>query len=76
VVTSSRNPRSLPPAQVEALARRVAPAVPVEAAPDPARALDRARELAGEAGAVVATGSIYLVADLVRAPGAARASAL
>ena len=39
--------------------------------PDPRAALARARELAGPDGAVVATGSIYLVADLVSAPGSA-----
>jgi dihydrofolate synthase / folylpolyglutamate synthase len=36
----------------------------------------RARELAGPDGAVVATGSIYLVADLLAEPGARRRSAL
>jgi dihydrofolate synthase / folylpolyglutamate synthase len=35
-----------------------------------------AQELAGEDGAVVATGSIYLVADLLAAPGTRRRSAL
>jgi dihydrofolate synthase/folylpolyglutamate synthase len=38
--------------------------------------VDRARALAGENGAVVATGSIYLVADLLSEPGRRRASAL
>ena len=41
---------------------------------DPRAAVERARALAGPGGAVVATGSIYLVADLVREEGAARAS--
>src|SRR5205085_789725 len=41
---------------------------------DPRRAVARARELAGPTGAVLATGSIYLIADLVREPGRARAS--
>jgi dihydrofolate synthase/folylpolyglutamate synthase len=36
----------------------------------------RAQELAGPGGAVVATGSIYLVADLLSPPGARRSSAL
>jgi hypothetical protein len=36
--------------------------------------VERARELAGPGGAVVATGSIYLIADLVRARPDARAS--
>ena len=39
------------------------PRRPIE--PDPHRALARARELAGPEGAVLATGSIYLVADLL-----------
>jgi dihydrofolate synthase/folylpolyglutamate synthase len=38
--------------------------------------LERAKELAGPEGAVLATGSIYLIADLVREPGMARASML
>jgi dihydrofolate synthase/folylpolyglutamate synthase len=41
------------------------------AAGDPHVALERARELAAaEGGVVLATGSIYLVADLLRPPGA------
>jgi dihydrofolate synthase/folylpolyglutamate synthase len=36
----------------------------------------RARELAGPGGSVLATGSIYLVADLLAEPGRRRASAL
>ena len=47
-----------------------------EIEPDPRRAVERARALAGPAGTVLATGSIYLVADLLSAPGARRASAL
>ena len=49
---------------------------PSEIVRDPRAALERARELAGADGAVLATGSIYLVADLLAAPGARRASAL
>jgi dihydrofolate synthase/folylpolyglutamate synthase len=37
--------------------------------PDPRRALARARELAGPDGVVLATGSIYLIADLLRTGG-------
>ena len=47
-----------------------------EIEPDPRRAVERARELAGPNGTVLATGSIYLVADLLSAPGERRASAL
>ena len=34
---------------------------------DPRRAVALAKELAGEDGVVLATGSIYLIADLLRA---------
>jgi dihydrofolate synthase / folylpolyglutamate synthase len=43
---------------------------------DPRAAVARGRELAGPDGLVVATGSIYLVADLLRPAGAGRASML
>ena len=36
---------------------------------DPRRAVALAKELAGEDGVVLATGSIYLIADLLRPPG-------
>jgi dihydrofolate synthase/folylpolyglutamate synthase len=49
---------------------------PAEVVGDAHAAVERARELAGPDGAVIATGSIYLVAELVRADGAERASAL
>jgi dihydrofolate synthase / folylpolyglutamate synthase len=75
VFTVSANRRSLPPATLASLAAQLgAPAAEVE--PDARAALARARELAGPDGAVVATGSIYLVADLASAPGTRRASAL
>jgi dihydrofolate synthase / folylpolyglutamate synthase len=47
-----------------------------EIVPDPLAALERARALAGEGGAVVAAGSIYLLADLLAERPAARASTL
>jgi dihydrofolate synthase / folylpolyglutamate synthase len=75
VFTASSNRRSLPPATLASLAAQLgAPAPEVE--PDARAALARARDLAGPDGAVVATGSIYLVADLASPPGARRASAL
>jgi dihydrofolate synthase/folylpolyglutamate synthase len=76
VFTTSANPRALPPATLASLAGQLDHAVAVETERDPRRALERARSLAGPAGAVVATGSIYLVADLLSAPGTRRASAL
>jgi dihydrofolate synthase/folylpolyglutamate synthase len=75
VFTASRNPRALSPATLASLAGQLGgPAGEIE--PDPARAVERARELAGPGGAVVATGSIYLIADLLSDPGRRAASAL
>jgi dihydrofolate synthase / folylpolyglutamate synthase len=62
VATSSSNPRALPAEELAALA---APRFEtVESGPDPVMALSRARELAGPEGAVLVTGSLYLLADL------------
>jgi dihydrofolate synthase/folylpolyglutamate synthase len=70
VFTRSSNRRALSPGTLAHLAERP-DAVTVG---DPKAALERAKELAGPTGAVLATGSIYLIADLVRAPGEARVS--
>jgi len=75
VFTRASNPRSLSPGTLESLARQL-DGPPAETVADQRRAVARAQELAGPGGAVVATGSIYLIADLVREPGAARASTL
>jgi dihydrofolate synthase/folylpolyglutamate synthase len=75
VFTRASNPRSLPTGTLETLATQLG-GPPAETASDPRAAVARARELAGPDGAVVATGSIYLIADLVREPGVARASTL
>jgi dihydrofolate synthase / folylpolyglutamate synthase len=62
VATSSQNARALP---AEEVARRARPFFDrVETAADPGDALARARELAGDDGAVLVTGSLYLLADL------------
>jgi dihydrofolate synthase/folylpolyglutamate synthase len=75
VFTSSRNPRALSPATLASLAEQLGgPAS--EIVRDPRRAVARAQELAGPDGAVLATGSIYLVADLLGDPARRRASAL
>lgn len=76
VLTRCANPRALSPATLASLAQQVAPGVATETVPVPADAVARARELAADGGAVLATGSIYLIADLVRDPAAARASTL
>ena len=75
VFTRSRNPRSLSPATLVSLSAKL-DGPPAETIGDPAAAVERARELAGPDGAVIATGSIYLIADLVRDPAVARASTL
>jgi dihydrofolate synthase / folylpolyglutamate synthase len=75
VCTASRNPRALPPATLASLVEQLS-GPPAEVVRDPRAAVERARELAGPGGAVLATGSIYLVADLVGEPGRRRASAL
>ena len=75
VFTRSQNPRSLPPATLVTLAAQLG-GPPAEAVADPRAAVARAREIAGPEGAVVATGSIYLIADLVRDQSHARASRL
>src|SRR5207302_2989881 len=73
VFTSNPNPRALPPATLQSLARQLEFTGPVEVVGDAVRALARARELAGPAGVVLASGSIYLVAGLAHARRAARA---
>jgi len=75
VFTRCANPRALSPATLESLASKLG-GPPSETVADPRAALGRARELAGPDGAVLATGSIYLVADLVRDEAVARASTL
>jgi dihydrofolate synthase / folylpolyglutamate synthase len=43
---------------------------------DPSRALDEARTAAGPDGVALVTGTIYLIADLLRPEGAERRSTL
>jgi dihydrofolate synthase / folylpolyglutamate synthase len=75
VFTHPRNPRSLPPATLATLAEKLG-GPPGETIVRPRSALDHARALAGPEGAVLATGSIYLIADLVRERADARSSTL
>jgi dihydrofolate synthase/folylpolyglutamate synthase len=75
VFTRSHNPRSLSPATLASLAEKL-DGPPSEIVAHPREAVARAQALAGAAGAVLATGSIYLVADLVREEAGARASTL
>jgi dihydrofolate synthase/folylpolyglutamate synthase len=75
VFTRPGNPRALSPATLVSLAEKLGGAS-VETVAGPQAAVARARELAGPDGAVLATGSIYLIADLVREDADARASTL
>jgi dihydrofolate synthase/folylpolyglutamate synthase len=77
VATVSRSARALP---ADELAARAQPFFErVEPVSDPVAALERGRELAGEQGAVLVTGSLYLLADLTvrlqRVPWGSSASA-
>jgi dihydrofolate synthase / folylpolyglutamate synthase len=71
IFTSSQNPRALPPPTLQSLAQQLgwASGPELELVRDPKAALRRARELAGSDGLVLATGSIYLIGDLL-APAA------
>ena len=75
VFTRSGHPRSLPPATLMTLCEQLG-GPPAEVVPDAHAAVGRARELAGADGAVLATGSIYFIAELVREDRTARASAI
>ncbi len=75
VFTRCSNPRALSPGTLESLSEKLGgPAA--ETVAGPRAALARAREIAGPEGAVLVTGSIYLIADLMRANVQSRASVL
>jgi dihydrofolate synthase/folylpolyglutamate synthase len=76
ICTAASSPRALPPATLASLAGQIGAGAPVvEVEPDPRGALARARERSA-GGVVLATGSIYLIADLLRPAGAGRGSIL
>lgn len=74
VCTANANPRTLSPATLHTVCERLGVEASIE--PDPSRALSRARELAGPGGVALATGSLYLLADLRRGSARRRASTL
>ncbi|MDP2711791.1 MAG: cyanophycin synthetase [Solirubrobacteraceae bacterium] len=76
VFTTNASPRALSPATLLSLAAQVGAPARTAVESDPRRAVALARELAGAGGVVLATGSIYLIADLVRPPDAGRGSSL
>jgi dihydrofolate synthase / folylpolyglutamate synthase len=75
VCTTNANPRALPPATLESLCHQLG-GPPTRTVADPQRALSEARAVAGPDGVALATGSIYLIADLLRPAGAERRSTL
>jgi dihydrofolate synthase / folylpolyglutamate synthase len=64
IATQPENPRSASPEEIQLAAVRTGSDVDVAA--DVASALERAKALAGPAGVVVITGSIYLVGEVMR----------
>jgi dihydrofolate synthase/folylpolyglutamate synthase len=69
VATQSSSPRALTADELGRVARSLegrweSSFASVEVEPDPVRAVERARELAGRDGGVLVTGSLYLLADL------------
>ena len=68
VFTQSANPRALPAGTLESLSGQLG-GPRARTIAEPRRALAAAREAAGPDGVAVATGSIYLIADLLRPEG-------
>jgi dihydrofolate synthase/folylpolyglutamate synthase len=69
VFTQSANPRALPAGTLESLSGQLS-GPPARMVAEPRPALAAARAAAGPDGVAVATGSIYLIADLLRPEGA------
>lgn len=67
VVTRPAIPKAVDPAVVHARLAAAFPALAPELEPDTAAALARAHALAGDAGAILVAGSLYLVGDVRRA---------
>jgi dihydrofolate synthase / folylpolyglutamate synthase len=75
ICTTNDNPRALPPDTLLSLCRQL-DGPPARTVSDPRRALREARAAAGPHGVALATGSIYLIADLLAPAGAERRSTL
>jgi dihydrofolate synthase/folylpolyglutamate synthase len=74
VTTRAQTPRALPPATLASLCHQLGYTGAVEIVGEARAALERAQTLAGPGGVALATGSIYLIADLLRPAGAARST--
>ena len=70
VLHGQPKPRALPPRRSRRWRGQIARRRRRETVPEAHAALARARELAGHDGVVLVTGSIYLIADLLRRRGA------
>ncbi|MGZ8633028.1 MAG: bifunctional folylpolyglutamate synthase/dihydrofolate synthase [Solirubrobacteraceae bacterium] len=75
ICTASANPRALSPGTLQSLCGQLG-GPPARTTPDPRQALEQARGAAGPDGVALATGTIYLIADLLRPAGAERRSML
>jgi dihydrofolate synthase/folylpolyglutamate synthase len=75
ICTASANPRALPPGTLQSLCGQLG-GPPARTVRDPRQALEEARSAAGPDGVALATGTIYLIADLLRPEGAERRSTL
>jgi dihydrofolate synthase/folylpolyglutamate synthase len=75
ICTASANPRALPPGTLQSLCGQLG-GPPARTVRDPRQALEEARSSAGPDGVALATGTIYLIADLLRPEGAERRSTL
>ena len=75
ICTASANPRALSPGTLQSLCGQLG-GPPARTTPDPRQALEQARAAAGPDGVALATGTIYLIADLLRPAGAERRSTL
>jgi len=64
VVTAVDSPRAMAPTELAALVQEVL-GIEAEVVVDSTKALTRAKELAGSDGAVIVTGSLYLVGDVL-----------
>lgn len=64
IVTRPSNPRAMDPAALAAVARTVAPGLPIDVEDDPGRAIERAWTQSPQ---IVVAGSIFLLADVMKA---------
>jgi len=69
ILTSANNPRAATPEEIREATARVATSTNLQEVEDVAKALAKAKSLAGSNGLVVITGSIYIVGEAMRILG-------